>query len=268
MNAAVTTMGIARATVTNVAASSSSHAPRRDAIVHAAKGRNRPVSSGTACGRIPTTSSVGRHAPVRRHRRCRTAQHVGLREQRERRRRDHERDGHRARLVVHPAPDAGVALGLQRQRAAGDEARDARHRVQGEHERVAEQDVSDGLHRRRHVDPRLDVVRRVGRREMRDDHDGRQQRGADREREPEPGAQRRPRARVPALQRATRIAQALDDDELGGHRPRRSTGRAPRLNARTVCLSDRGAAGAARAPSPRARSSCSSSTCRAGGRGR
>ena len=49
--------GIAIAVVAIVAASNSSHAPRRLAIVHAASGRNTANSSGSACG-VSTSSSV------------------------------------------------------------------------------------------------------------------------------------------------------------------------------------------------------------------
>ena len=44
-------------------------------------------------------------------------------------------------VLVHPAQGSAVAAGLQRQGAASDESGHAGHRVQGEHERVAEQQV-------------------------------------------------------------------------------------------------------------------------------
>ena len=56
--AAIST-GTAIATVTMVAASSSSHAWRREASVHAASGRNSAVSSGSACGSRPSSSTGG-----------------------------------------------------------------------------------------------------------------------------------------------------------------------------------------------------------------
>jgi hypothetical protein len=58
------------------------------------------------------------------------AEHERLRDQREARGQDDEEDRERPGAVVHDAPPAAVVLGLQRQRAAGDEARDAGHPVQ------------------------------------------------------------------------------------------------------------------------------------------
>ncbi len=92
--------------------------------------------------------------------------------------------------------------------------------------------------------------------------------GSPREGEPDPRAQRRPRARVPALQRATRVAQALDDDELRGHRLRRSAADGRALNARAGALSAAGAAAGGPTPWLRGRYAPTSSISRSAGRGR
>src|ERR1700704_161270 len=79
-----------------------------------------------------------RDAELGRERRRAGAEHEGLREQREGRGAHDEADGERPRLVVDPAPDAGVPGRLERQRGSSDEAGHARHGVQCEHERGAE----------------------------------------------------------------------------------------------------------------------------------
>ena len=68
----------------------------------------------------------------------RTSAWVSEREGRRARRRRRSPRGRPCRWTR--APEAAVVLGLQRQRGAGDEAGDAGHRVQGQHERVAHDD--------------------------------------------------------------------------------------------------------------------------------
>ena len=71
------------------------------------------------------------------------AQRVGLGAEREERRGRDEAHRDPARAVVDPAPDAVVALGDDRERGAGDEARHAGHRVQRQHEAVAVEDEAE-----------------------------------------------------------------------------------------------------------------------------
>ena len=125
-----------------MAASSCSHSPLRLAMIQAASGRNSAISSGIAWGSTPSSSTRGRDAQEVRHAGERVPDHVGLRAQREGRRADHEGDREAPAVFVHPARDAVAVLRLQRQRAAGDEAGDARHRVQREHEQVAAQEAA------------------------------------------------------------------------------------------------------------------------------
>ncbi len=173
-------IGIAIDTVTNVAASSSCQRSWRLAMIHAASGRNSATSSGTACGVSPSSSTeIGMPSCQASVEAC-AAEHVGLGAEREQRRGHHEQDRALARPVVERALPARVLLGLHRQRAAGDESGDACEAVQGEHERVAKQDVADVAER-----PRPDMAgqrqpRHVGRRVARDDVGRQQQAEADR----------------------------------------------------------------------------------------
>jgi hypothetical protein len=112
-------------------------------MIHAASGRNSAISSGIACGQHAQQQQRGRDAQEVGHAGERVPDHVRLRAQREGRWRHDERDRQAPAVLVHPARDAAVVLRLQRQRAAGDEAGDARHRVQREHEQVAAQDAQD-----------------------------------------------------------------------------------------------------------------------------
>ena len=129
--------GTAIATVTTVAASSCSHSPLRLAMIQAASGRNSAISSGIACGSTPSSRSPGRDAQEVGDAGERVPDHVRLRAQREGGRaalRTRSRGARRARA---PSARRRGVLRLQRQRAAGDEAGDAGHRVQREHEQVA-----------------------------------------------------------------------------------------------------------------------------------
>ncbi len=141
--AAATRTGTAIATVTNVAASRSFHAPRREAMVHAASGRNSAVSSGRACGSRPTISRAGDRCSSPARSDGAVAERVRLGAERERRRQDHEADRQRAGLVVDLAHDAAVALGDGGQRRPGHEAGDAGERVQREHQAVAVEDEAE-----------------------------------------------------------------------------------------------------------------------------
>ena len=106
-------------------------------MIHAASGRNSAVSSRIACGSRPEQQQAGRDVQEAGDAGERVPEHVGLRAQREGGGEHDEADRDAPAVFVDPARDAVVVLGLQRQRAAGDEARDAGHRVQGEHEQVA-----------------------------------------------------------------------------------------------------------------------------------
>ena len=148
--AAARMIGIAIATVTNVAASSSFQPCGGSAIVHAASGRKSANSSGHRVRRrAPSSSSAGEmsscadsvEAALPSAHACVVSENSVAAID--------EADRQRAGLVVDPAPGAGVALGHLRQRRAGHEAGDAGEAVQREHEPVAVEDEAEVAERRR-----------------------------------------------------------------------------------------------------------------------
>ena len=122
-----------------------------------------------------------------------------------------------ARAVVQGAPPAAVALRDDRERGAGDEARDAGQRVEREHEPVAVEDeaevVPGALARRRPHE-------RVGHAEQRDDPGGGEEQDRHAEAAEHPRADGGQRPRAPAPQRGLRVRPAADEGELlGAHHP-------------------------------------------------
>ena len=99
-------------------------------------------------------------------------------------------------------------------RCSSHEAGDARHGVEREHERVAEQHVRVVGHRRVAVDAGQDVARAVRRRERGDDEDGDEQEPRDPDAQEEPGAEHLPRLAVPPLERQAGVVHALDEHEV------------------------------------------------------
>ena len=155
--------GIARPTVTKVAASSSCQSSRRLAITQAASGRKSATSSGRAWG-AGRAGAAHRHVAAGGEVGRAEAERERLRDEREGGRGDDEGDRQRARPVVDPAVEPGVALGLDRERGAGDEPGDAGEAVQGEHERVAPQHLADDAEVRRTGEAREGRgERRIGR---------------------------------------------------------------------------------------------------------
>ena len=114
-------------------------APRRLARIHAASGRNSANSSGSACGQQRRAAAApGRSPSCAESVDAPCAEREACVHEREERRGAHERDRQRRRPGRARRADSRGSARPRGQHAAGDEARDARQRVQREHERVAE----------------------------------------------------------------------------------------------------------------------------------
>ena len=214
MAAATKMIGIAIATVTKVAASSSFQAFLRAAIVQAASGRKSANSSGTACGARPRMQHRGRDVQPRREGRRGAAERPRLGGEREQRGGHDEADRQRAGLVVDPAPGAGVALGDLGQRRAGHEPGHAGEAVERQHEAVAVEDEAE-VAERGVVGEAGEVDRgQVGRRVDGDDPRRAEQQRGDRERAEGPGHERVAGADLPASQRRAGVGPSLDQGHV------------------------------------------------------
>src|SRR5438132_1243630 len=98
---------------------------------------------GGRVGQDPEQQGRGRDAQKRRDSPERAPEQVRLGAQRERRRGRDETDCDAPTVFVDPSRESRPLLRLERQRGSRDEPRDARHRVQREHEPVVLEDARD-----------------------------------------------------------------------------------------------------------------------------
>ena len=215
------------ATVTKVAASRSCQSWFRLAIIHAASGRNSATSSGSACGDSASSRIAGVGPELLGDRGSAAADDVGLGDQREACGADHEGDRERPGLLVHPAREPASLGGGLRQRAARDEAGDAGHGVERQHERISKEHLRVVVEAGRLGVAGNHVSGGVGRGQLGHRVDGAEQPERDHQAQREPRSKHLERPAVPAPERQLGVMHPLDEDKLfDAHLPLRSAGRA------------------------------------------